>query len=724
MLNWLLEKLQKRAQTLVARQRKLDRNGSSSDGIDVLVREGYRLHSTGDLDGAEAVYRKILYRQPGHADTLYLLGEVCQSKGAYDQAIVLINKAVAVNPNIGAFHASLGSLYKRTKNFLAAESCFREAIRLDEANFEYLNDLGAVLQDQRRFQEALECYERALMLKPDLAQALYNTGMIYRQQGQVDEGARLMERGLALAPDYIEGFLELGHTYLQLERHEQALECYKKALSATSLLDLPNDRVIEANFEYGNLLLGKQQVKDAIIHYLRALDMDQDKYGTWANLGNAYKELKQYEDAINCQMKAIRLQPEQAQPYGNLGLALKEFGDCRRAKEVYQEIIEIIPSANLPAIVQNDPYCELEVALNLIDHALSINDKGADFYLNKGVILEEMGRYAEAEECFDKTIALNSALTHGHFNKGIAALRQGRLKEGWEGYEARLRLEQFLNVSHLTAAPFWTGEVLSDKVLLVHAEQGLGDTIQFIRYYKEVAARCQHVIIECPEVVKSLVEEISGSNNVYAAGTSLPKFDYQIPLLSLPRIFGTELDSIPAAIPYVHSDEVKAAYWSREVARYPGLRVGLVWAGGAVFAGNRFRSTSLSVFTSLATVQGVNFFSLQKGDPVKEAKNPPTGMIVLNWSDRLQDFRDTAALIANLDLVITVDTSVAHLAGAMGKPVWVLVPFCSDWRWMLDRTDSPWYPSMRLFRQSQIGDWAGCMEHVRTELAALALGRQ
>lgn len=712
MLNWLLDKLQKRAQTLTARQHELEREERPSDPTDELVREGYRLHSAGDLAGAEAAYRKILFRQPNHADALYLLGEVCQAKGERDQAIALIEKAVAANPNIAAYRASLGSLYRETGNLIGAEASFRQAVSLDDANPEYLNDLGTTLQDQRRDSEALACFEQALVLAPDLPQALYNIGLIRRRQGRLAEAARLMEQALAQRPDFTDGLSELGSTYLLLDRHAEALECFKKAYGDNSAA------VGEAHFAYGNRLLDKHQAKDAVLHYLRALDTNKEMYGTWTNLGNAYRELKQFDEAVNCGVEAIKLNPACAQAYNSLGTALKEMGDCARAKEVYREVGGIAGDAPWPAIDEVDRFCELAVALNLINHALSIDGEIVDSYLNKGVILEEIGLFTESVSCYEKAAAIAPELPHGHYNLGIALLRQGALEKGWEGYESRLRMDKLFNQTHLAEAPLWSGEPLTDKVLLVYAEQGLGDTIQFIRYYKEVAARCRHVVLECQTAARPLVEDITGQK-VYEAGTPLPKFDYQIPLLSLPRVLGTRLDNIPAPVPYIFADETKTAAWRDKVSRQPGLKVGLVWAGGAAFAANRFRSTSLSVFSPLADAEGISFISLQKGDPAKEASTPPAGMGLIDWADELRDFRDTAALIANLDLVISVDTSVVHLAGAMGKPVWVLIPFCPDWRWMLDRTDSPWYPTMRLFRQTAIGDWAPCIAQIKNGLLAL-----
>lgn len=724
MLNWLLNKLQKRAQTLSDRQYGQNGSSASPDQIDALIREGYQYHTAGELDRAEAAYRKILFRDPKHADALYLLGEIQQAKGRPDEAIPLISRAIEASPGISAFHVSLAELQRQTHDLAAAETSYREAIRLDETNVECINNLGTLYLEQGRHDDALACFERALKINPDLPQALFNTAVIYRQRGRNDEAAALLERAAAQQPDSSKVQLELAETCLVLGKKEQALACYKKAFSDASTLNVPEERAIEAHFECGNILLEQQQTDAAITEFLRALDVNRGIFSTWVNLGNAYREAKQFDAAINSYLEAIRLNPSCAQAFGNLGISLKEMGNCTRAREVYQAARQSLPEASWPDIDPDDPYCELDVAMHLNQRAITVDPKVSDFNLNLGVIFEEKGQFTKALECYEQTLATNPELSFAHFNKGIALLRLGQFDAGWDEYEARMKLGKNINLATLDAAPLWQGQPLSDSILLVHAEQGLGDTLQFIRYLKAVKEKCRRVIFECQPAVKSLIESMPDMKNVYAAGSPLPRFDYQVPLLSLPRIFGTRPDTIPTDIPYIFADPQRAETWKQKTAGCAGLKVGIVWAGGAVHAGNRFRSCSLAVFAPLAGAAGVTFISLQKGEPEQEAKTPPAGMNLLNFSDQILDFRDTAALMDNLDLVITVDTSVAHLAGAMGKPVWVLIPFCPDWRWMLDRTDSPWYPSMRLFRQTAIGEWTAAIGQIKNELTALSKAHQ
>lgn len=719
MLNWLLNKLQSRAAKLSARSQSPDHAGSPEIDVDPLIREGYQLHSSGNLDAAEAVYRKILFRAPRHADVLYLLADLYRIRDMADAAIPLYLKAIDANPAIGAFHAGLAGVYQRSGKLAEAEQSFRRAIALEPADAEYLNDLGTVLQNGKQFGKAKECYDQALALKPELPQALFNKAVILRQDKRLEEAAACLAQGLA-QQDNAELRRDLAEIYLAAGDKRRASEQFQRLLAGDAPSGLPADADADARFHYGNLLLETKQLPAAIAQFKRALEQDPDKFGIWVNLGNAQRESGAFEEALRCYLEAIRIRPDCAQAFGNLGIALKEMGDGDRAREVYATVARQVPQAALPPLAEDDPFCELDAAKHLNRHAVTLDPEVTDFTLNLGVIAEEQGEFRAALDYYSAALEAGSTIPHTRFNLGVAQLRMGDLAAGWEGYEARMQLGRNINLKTLAAAPLWQGQDIGDARLLVHAEQGLGDTLQFIRYLPEVRKRCRHVIVECQPQAKAIVAGLPDAGEVFAAGTPLPTFDFQVPLLSLPRIFGTRLDNIPAPVPYISADAERVQAWQARLADAPGLKVGLVWAGGAVHTGNRFRSCSLAVFAPLASIAGVSFISLQKGAPEQEAKQPPAGMRLLNFSEELQDFRDTAALIANLDLVISVDTSVAHLAGAMGKPVWTLIPFCPDWRWMLERTDNPWYPTMQLFRQESIGDWSTPMAALSAQLAALA----
>jgi hypothetical protein len=304
-------------------------------------------------------------------------------------------------------------------------------------------------------------------------------------------------------------------------------------------------------------------------------------------------------------------------------------------------------------------------------------------------------------EAFEKAITLRADYALAHWNLGLILLSLGDFQRGWAEYEWRWRRPEYARHDHFKR-PRWDGTQLGRRRILLHTEQGFGDVIQFIRFVPKVVERGGKVILACHSELRRLLSKIEGVQQWIDPGETLPEFDVHCPLMSLPKVFGTTVQTVPGQAPYLAAGAELAERWRERVEGLPGRKVGLAWAGRPGHGNDRNRSIRLNQLEKLGIVAGVSFVSLQKGEA---ARQQTPGLTITDWTADLNDFADTAALIANLDLVIAVDTAVAHLAGALGKPVWVLLPFVPDWRWMLDREDSPWYPTMRLFRQPAIGDW-------------------
>jgi TPR repeat/Tetratricopeptide repeat len=403
-------------------------------------------------------------------------------------------------------------------------------------------------------------------------------------------------------------------------------------------------------------------------------------------LGLVAHQVGQRPSAIRLMRQAIALKPDWPEGWTNLGVALRDDGQYDEAIDAYRQALVLSPDR---------PHV----------------------YYNLGVALKESGKLDEAVAAYRQAVLLKSDLIDAHYGIALSQLLQGDFAQGWHGYELRWMCTNFTSPRRKFWQPKWDGSDLAGKTILLHSEQGFGDTIQFIRYVPMVAERGGKVILVCPPELRRLLKDFSGVSQLVTWDESLPSFDLHCPLLSLPLAFGTLLETVPNSVPYITPDAREVQRWREKLASDPQrLKVGLVWAGGPHPKG---RSMSLAAFSPLSAIPGVSFYSLQTGDAAKEADNPPDGLKLINDANELKDFADTAALIANLDLVISIDTAAAHLAGAMAKPVFNLLQFAADFRWLLDRQDSPWYPTMRMFRQSKLGDWDSIIQQVTTALKTL-----
>ena len=441
----------------------------------------------------------------------------------------------------------------------------------------------------------------------------------------------------------------------------------------------------EALFHEGNRHLAAGDVDSAERSFREALEIDSDLSEAWANLGYLLDQKGAHEQAESCYRRSLAIAPESAQVHLNLGALLTAQGRFEQAHAAYAE-------------------------------AISRNPGAAGGWSNLGVLYIGMKREAEAEFFLRKALELDPDFAKALFNMAYLALRQGRFEEGWRSLEAR---DWYRGLSQHFTCPRWRGEALAGKSLVIGYEAGHGDVIQFCRYARLLEEQgAAHITLICHPALKTLLSTLDGMDRVLAFDEDVPPsgWDYWTPLLSLPYYCQTRADTIPAALPYLHAGAERMATWR---GRLPTgkLRVGLVWKGNPKFENDADRSLShLNQLAPLGKVPGVQFISLQKGAGEDEGRHPPHGLALLHLGSQMEDFADAAAIVAQLDLVISVDTAMAHLAGALGKPCWLLLPdFMTDWRWQSERSDSPWYPGvMRLFRQPSRGDWAS----VVTDLGA------
>ena len=485
----------------------------------------------------------------------------------------------------------------------------------------------------------------------------------------------------------------------------------------------------QAEHNHGFHLHLHNRVREAEPFYHRAVALDPAFKEAWINLGLAALTQGRAEEALSCQRQALRLDPDCADAHNNLGMAHYAMGHVAEAENCFRAALRLRaehPNAMLNLGSTRHIRNDLEQAEALFRRALGLGVDPARGNSNLALALLQRMRPEEAELCCREALAACPGNPEARANLALVLLLMGRMEEGWREYEARWQVAAIGGPAPVLHQPRWTGQTLNGETVLLYAEQGFGDTLQFCRYAPMVAAAGGRVVLVVPKPLRRLMTTLNGVAEVRCEDDSLlPAFDYHSPLLSLPAAFGTTLPTIPAPRSYLGADPSR---WGEFLAGCPGLKVGLVWAGKSrtaqpqAVAVDQRRSMRLTDMVPLLEVGGCSFVSLQLGPPAAQMQWLPEGLHLQDVSGRLNDWSDTADLIAGLDLVIAVDTAVVHLAGALGKPVWMLNRFDSCWRWLMHRDDSPWYPSMRQFRQTAPGDWGCVIQRVRDALRDRASG--
>lgn len=587
-----------------------------------------------------------------------------------------------------------------------------------------------------RFLEAEQLYRQVLSDppvpgEPHHAEAWHALGLIAYKTGRLQESIGLYQKALAESPGNSRYFTSLGNACFMIQAYEQAVWAYQKA----EALD-PNNG--DAFHNHGVALMEMKKPGDALLQFLKAVEISPGVPEIFLNMANALKMLEQYEEAVAMARQALQLDSTNPESFFSLAYLYQKLSEKHRedpekdqaflaeAIACYQEGLALRPQDGDARYNLGNAYKyqgRLEEAMQAYRMALETNPEMALAHVNLGYVCRARMQLAEAIHHYTEAARLKPELQEAHFNLAVAYLLLGRFQEGWEAYEWRIQRK---TMAEGIEKPVWAGEDLAGKTILVRAEQGYGDTFQFVRYLPELKARGATVIFECQPGLSAVLAGCPGVDRLVERGEgvqlspalSLGEFDTHLPLLSLPKLMGTELHTIPAPLPYLHPPPDRVMAWQEKFSALPeGMKIGVVWAGSAHNREGKHRTCPFNILRCLQDPATRLMVSLQKG-PEGEALSggrygaigPGSGWV--NLYEALSDFAETAAVIANLDLVITVDTAVAHLAGAMGKPVWVLLPYVADWRWMLDRDDSPWYPGMRLFRQREDGDWAGLMETV------------
>jgi tetratricopeptide (TPR) repeat protein/glycosyltransferase involved in cell wall biosynthesis len=674
----------------------------------------FRQHQRGDWDDMFDRVAQALGALAGafvpsdSADAEFRLGRDLQQQSKFVGAIECYERAIAIEPNYAAAHSNLGVVKQHTGLLAEAIAHYRQALEIDPNLAETASNLGSALADAGQTTEAIAQYDRALSLNPNCAEALINLGLLREEQGDVAEGVRCYEQAIRVNPNCALAYVNLG---IALEEQGEAAGAnYDRAIANYERAIAIEPNCFDALHNLAHCSIRQGRVADAIAYYDRALALQPDLLQTGLAIGSWLSNQDQSDEALVICQQAIQEFPVSAIAHSNLAIVLHKQGKITDAIACYQEALSLKP--DFPEALNNlgkafEAAGKMAEAIDCYRRAIELKPGYLHPLTGLGSALHDRGQFADAVTCYSEAVKFNVANPESHLNLGLALLLAGDLQRGFSEYEWRLLVQQKQYPCHNFQQPLWDGKDLQGKTILLCPEQGLGDAIQFVRYADLVKQKGGRVILWCLPHLQRLFAQVAGIDQLIVNPEDAPDFQVRAQLMSLPHLLETTLETIPAKVPYLAPPPGLECTLSQT----PNLKVGLVWSGNSKYTQNKVRSLPLNLLSKLLDIPGVDFYSLQK-EMTADDCTLLEQMPIIDLSPDLHDMADTAAAISALDLVISVDTSVAHLAGALGKPVWILLCFVPDWRWMLDREDSPWYPTARLFRQSAATDWESVLERV------------
>jgi tetratricopeptide (TPR) repeat protein len=603
--------------------------------------------------------------------------------------------------------------HRRGDNLEAQEIC-SQLLKGNPRHAGALHLLGIIAYRAGRHDEAIDQLRLAVAAEPASAGLHYDLGTTYQFLGRLQEAVASYEEALRHAPDYPEAHSNLGLALTELGRLAEAVDRLRQAVRH-------KPAYAEAHNNLGHALYLQGHWDEAVVSLREAVRLKPDYAEAHSNLGLALARQGHFNESGVSYREVLRLQPDNATVHNDLGFVLKEQGHLAQALTSLREAIRLRPDYaeahnNLGVVLTEEGH--FDEALASLSEALRLMPEYVDGYNNLGLAYAAQGKLDEALAEHEKALALVPGHPQAHFFRALTWLQAGDFEQGWQEYEWRWKMPKHEQMAF--SRPLWDGTPLAGRTILIYAEQGLGDTLQFIRFAAAVKQTGSTVIVACQKALLPLLARCAGIDRLVATGPRWPDCDVQAPLLSLPRILKTTLDTLPSDAPYLHADPGLVERWERELRPLPGFKVGIAWQGNPNFVTDRRRSIPLRWFAALSHIACVHLISLQKGPGSEQLPQLADRFTVLDLARRLDEdagaFMDTAAVMKHLDLVITCDTASAHLAGGLGVPVWLALPFAPDWRWLLDRDDSPWYPTMRLFRQARWGDWEEVFQRMARQL--------
>ena len=645
----------------------------STTQIDWLMQQGVECFLRRDFAAALDRFTRVVQVDAMHAQALNNRGAALLQLQRYDEALPCFERLLVTEPDNVEALSNSGFALLQSGRAAPALAPLERALQLAPRHVGALNNRGLALLRLRRAQEALDCFEQALVLQPHFLEALNNRGLALTELGRHGEALACFDHALALAPQYLDALNNRGLVLRKLHRPAEALPCFEQVLA-------PQPAHFDALNNRGLALVDLDRHEEALACFDRALALQPRREGSLVNRGLALEAMQRHDEALECFDAALRLRPDEPSVLINRAATLLSMDREEQALGSLEQVLRTEP-----------------------DHA--------DALQGMGVVLERLNRRAEALPFVERSLKLRPGDAETRCSRGFLHLALGRLPEGFRDMEARWDKPPLRNGRLKTAAPLWTGQPLGGKTLLLHHEQGFGDTLQISRYLPLLTEQQGTVILRVPPALLGLMRSLRGGARLISDREPLPPHDWHCPLMSLPLACGATLETIPAAVPYLAPEPARVEHWRQTLGARTRPRIGLVWAGRQFKPVNRRRDMPLDALRPLLQLDA-RFISLQKDIPEGERELIAQLPELERHGETVVDFADTAALIENLDLVITVDSAVSHLAGALARPVWIMNRYAPCWRWLEGRGDSPWYPTARLFKQQAIGDWDGLVREV------------
>lgn len=668
----------------------------------------------GQLDEAERSFKKLLNAQPKHAPGLNLFAILLTQLGRFEEADRYLRRALSENAKSDITFYNHGVVLCALKKPVEAIEQFTKALVLNPSAAETWNSRGAARKQLRQFDEAIADFDKAISQNAKYSDAYCNKGASLGSLQLWERSLAAYDGALALNSENTAACFGRGLALFHLNRRADALDAFDKAIKM-------NPNFAGAWLGRGNTLVGFKRYEDAAAAYDKALALQPRLVDAWIGGGNIFCALKNYDKALAAYDQALELNPNLAAAWVGRGNAL---GDSKRYDEAlaaYNKALELEPDLVSAWVGRGNVFSLIgfdDEALAAYDKAIALRPDVANAWSGRGGVFMRLNRDDDALRCYEKATAIDPEFAEPHFQNALIKLAHGNFKDGWPLYEWRWKTTIRMFSARNFPQKLWLGdEDIAGKTILVHSEQGFGDIIHFSRYLQKLKSLNCQIIFEVPAALYALFAAQKHNFLIVTAGERIPDFDVHCPLMSLPLAFGTTLETVPAAISYLTAPHEKIEFWRSKLGKRNKPRIGLCWSGSPHSIGDPWRNIPLELLLPLLK-EKAEWHSIQKDVRVRDRAALDSSPHIIDHAQALSDFTDTAALICELDLVISVDAVAANLSGAMGKPVWTLLSFHPDFRWLRDREDSPWYPTVKVFRQRLNRDWGNVIDRLRTELDA------